>query len=675
MTKRITLVWITVLAVTLHAGPGDLDTGFSSDGKVITDLGGTDSANDVAVQADGRIVVAGASAGNFAVARYTSTGTLDSSFGGDGIVITDLGGRDDLAAAVLVQPDGRILVAGGFGDFISHSFAVVRYNVNGTLDTSFGGDGIVTLLFGSIALDLALQPDGRIVLVGSQLGDVAIARLNANGSPDTTFGGGDGQLTADFQSEGDVARAVAIQPNGAIVIAGSTTHNGNVFDDDLGDFLVARFDSAGNLDLGFGFHPDNGAPTTTIGDDGFDAAGDLVIQPDGKIVVVGEAFFTTGSSQIPGATVRSMAMARYNANGSLDTSFTGDGTRTIGSPTIASASAVALLPDDSLVLAGLTGAGPSADFFLARVTSDGTLDSTFGGSGLIATDMRGADDFARGIAIQPADGRVIAAGSVLTRDASRNVVNSDFGLARYHAFSCQGRNVTLVGTRGPDTLNGRAFLNPLTGIIIALADVISGLGGNDTINGGGNDDTICGGAGSDSLSGGSGDDILVAGSGADTLNGGTGIDSCFGVFQLVPAFDPQDTFSSCETALTGASGFSGEWVSVGGGCNLSPSHPQCRANGALAVINPGTENTGTDALAGLYLSADDVLDESDTFFASLDIPPLAPGQQEIVRFNEPVRGATNLTGRFVIAVLDYTNVVPEVNEANNVVVSLPIQRR
>ena len=238
-----------------------------------------------------------------------------------------------------------------------------------------------------------------------------------------------------------------------------------------------------------------------------------------------------------------------------------------------------------------------------------------------------------------------------------------------------GPNVTRVGTRGPDTLFGRVIVNPLNNTSFALADVINGLGGNDTIDGGGNNDILCGGTGADTMNGGSGDDIVVAGSGADTLIGGSGTDSCFGVFQLVPNFDPQDSFTGCEVVFSGGSGFSGEWLRIGQHCNGSSPNPQCRADGALAVINPGTESTGTAASVALYVSQDETLGPGDQFFAELGIGPLEPGEQTILRFNERVPGIDDLSGLFVIAVLDYTNIVPEVNEANNVVVSPPLPVR
>ena len=181
------------LASTVHALPGDLDTSFSTDGKVITGLPINAFASAVAIQADGKIVIAGGVntqagvAGDFAVARYLANGTLDASFGGVGIVTTDFGTPSDSARSIAIQADGRIVVAGGAGT----SVAIARYNTDGTLDPTFSGDGRLTMSLGGsgVASALAIQAgDGKIVVVGTVSGNFAVARFNPNGTLDTTFG-------------------------------------------------------------------------------------------------------------------------------------------------------------------------------------------------------------------------------------------------------------------------------------------------------------------------------------------------------------------------------------------------------------------------------------------------------------------------------------------------------
>jgi len=207
-------------------------------------------ANSVAVQPDGRIVAAGnAVVGggfDFALARYNSNGTLDASFGSGGRLTTDFAGANDQADSVAVQPDGRIVAAGAAGPYINRGldFALARYNSNGTLDTSFGTGGKVTTDFAG-ASDLpsepsavALQGDGKIVVVGQTLVggfyNFALACFNSNGTLDASFGTG-GKVTTNFASADDVPFSVAVQPDGNIVVAGGATINGR------SDFALARY--------------------------------------------------------------------------------------------------------------------------------------------------------------------------------------------------------------------------------------------------------------------------------------------------------------------------------------------------------------------------------------------------------------------------------------------------
>ncbi len=173
-------------SVAFATAPGDLDVTFSVDGKQTTDFGGSDLASAVAVQADGKLVVAGSSDGNFALARYAVDGALDPSFSGDGLVTTDLGGTDD-GQGVVIQTDGKIVVAGGSEE----NFALARYTTGGGLDPSFSGDGVQTTDFGleDRATAVALQADGRIVVGGIAGDDFALARYTTGGTLDPSFSG------------------------------------------------------------------------------------------------------------------------------------------------------------------------------------------------------------------------------------------------------------------------------------------------------------------------------------------------------------------------------------------------------------------------------------------------------------------------------------------------------
>ena len=240
--RRILAAAVIVAAVapaSASAAPGDLDVSFSDDGKQTTDFGGADAAAAVAMQADGKLVVAGTSDGNFALARYGADGALDPSFSGDGLVTTDLGGTDD-GQGVVIQTDGKIVVAGGS----EGNFALARYTTDGGLDTSFSGDGLQTTDFGREdgATAVALQADGRIVVGGNSGSDFALARYDANGGLDTSFSG-DGKQTTDFGGT-DSSNDVAMAADGAIVVVG--THAG--FNGRAANVAVARYTSGGALD-------------------------------------------------------------------------------------------------------------------------------------------------------------------------------------------------------------------------------------------------------------------------------------------------------------------------------------------------------------------------------------------------------------------------------------------
>jgi uncharacterized delta-60 repeat protein len=301
-------------ALTRHDQSGNLDRSFGTDGVAATDLGGAgDEAYDAALLPDGGIIAVGRTdaAGftklDFGVARYRPGGTPDPGFSG-GFVRTDILGGGDQANAVAVQPDGRIVVGGFAAAGASSDFALVRYNPDGTLDPSFGGDGIVTTDLGTPSDDiraLAIQPDGSIVAAGTADEDVALARYLPDGRLDPGFGQGGTKIT-DFGSD-DVATGVALTARGEILIAGYT----------LGprvnrDFALARFTSAGALDAAFG---DHGIVKTDVGG-GDDFAENLVVDAQGRIVVVGRA---------TSPTILDMALVRYEPGGTPDTSFDGDG--------------------------------------------------------------------------------------------------------------------------------------------------------------------------------------------------------------------------------------------------------------------------------------------------------------------------------------------------------------
>jgi uncharacterized delta-60 repeat protein len=413
----------------VHAAVGDLDPTFGSGGKVTTNFFNIprvfffDHAADVALQSDGKIVAAGYAAGaetnfkyDFVLARYNTDGSLDSSFGVGGKVSTDFSASDDVAFAVAIQPDGKIIAVGWSStqDVSSdRSFALVRYNTDGSLDSSFGAGGKVTTRFfnaDDFAAAVVLQPDGKIVAAGAALHagasyDFAAARYNTDGSLDSSFGVG-GKVTIDFFGNGDQALAIARQPDGKLVLAGIAF---NLSTDN--DFALVRYNIDGTLDSSFGA---GGKVTTDIA--GFYDIGNAVaIQADGKIVVVGNAVTVSGSGG---------ALTRYKPDGSLDTTF-GSGGK-IFNDFFDNANDVKIQPSGKIIVAGVAGEFGSFDFGLMRYNPDGSPDAGFGAGGKVTTDFFGSDDRAFAIALQP-DSKIVLAGSAY--DINTN--NESFALARY----------------------------------------------------------------------------------------------------------------------------------------------------------------------------------------------------------------------------------------------------
>lgn len=277
-------------ALARYKGNGSLDTGFGTSGKVRTDiLGSDDAANALALQPDGKIVAAGyASNGSnddFALVRYTTNGSLDTSFGAGGGAITPIGSGDDVATALALQPDGKIVAAGYSFNGGNENFAVVRYNAAGSPDATFGTNGKVTtdISGDDRATAVAVQPDGKIVVAGGTSSDFAVVRYNPNGSLDPSFGAG-GKTTISFGSGGDLATGIALQPDGKIVVAGRSVQG--IAD----EFAVARLDSNGSLDTSFG----SGGKVLAPISDSADAAA-LALQPDGKAVVAGTVDIGSGT--------------------------------------------------------------------------------------------------------------------------------------------------------------------------------------------------------------------------------------------------------------------------------------------------------------------------------------------------------------------------------------------
>lgn len=468
LTVTIGLFAIALPVPSAAAASGDLDLSFGTAGKVTTDFNATaDFAEALAVQpADGKIVAAGCDTSvgcipsrsgdgnNFEIARYHLNGALDTTFGGgDGKVATDFEGRGAGAADVAVRQDGRIVAAGSAGTCIvacGRGLAVARYETSGAPDLTFGTGG--EIITSPVTADLSYLEghavtlhEGKTIVAGAACNnrpftggcdyDFVLARYLDNGLLDTSFGG-DGLITLAFGSEHDQANAVHAYPDGKILVGGYSSAGTTCTDVCLSDwdFALARLNPDGSLDTTFG--GGDGKVTTNLG--GADELKDFAFQ-EGKIVAAGSKrvwqCFSTGCSSVGDA-----ALARYNADGVLDTSFgAGKGTVTMDLGGDDSASGVAIDTLHRIVVAGwacstsTTGCGN--DFVTVRYHSDGALDTAFGSSGKATTDFGGSDR-ASDVVIQ-GDGKIVAAGtdSFLGGDA-------DFALARYQAGSTSTDDTT-----------------------------------------------------------------------------------------------------------------------------------------------------------------------------------------------------------------------------------------
>jgi uncharacterized delta-60 repeat protein len=421
--RPTTLLKVAVVLVTLMASPnmhgqqtaGALDPSFGSGGRVITDFaGGIDEAFAVAAYPGRKIIVAGQTRSpgsatdiDIALARYTHDGDLDQTFGEDGLVTSDFNATE-VVRAVAVQPDGRIILAGTVSRAVGdNDFALVRYERDGRLDSSFGVGGLLTTDFYNTvddAMDVAILPNGDIAVVGtvnwsatSLDTDFGLALYDRDGNLKQAFGS-DGKVTLDFGSIHDFAAALAVTASGDVVVGGVTTRFVAPGQIDQ-DFAVARFDRDGSLDLSFGV---GGRVITDF--TASEGLSDIALTRDGEIVAVGTVFPAAGGFDF--------VVAQYTREGSLDASFgQGGSVFTDFANGGDFAFAVDVHPNGTILVAGRTNDSMAPqtfdDFAVARYHRNGTLDQTFGSGGLVVTDF--ANDEARAVVILPGN-RFVAAG-------------------------------------------------------------------------------------------------------------------------------------------------------------------------------------------------------------------------------------------------------------------------
>ena len=420
---------LTFLVVAIHASDAlCLDTSFSADGKVTTSFStGNDVGSGIAVQSDGKIVVVGTSddgsgTSELAVARFNVDGSLDTSFSGGGMVTTFFSAGNDVGSGIAVQSDGKIVVVGTSDDGSGTSeLAVARFNVDGSLDNSFSGDGMVTAKFTAGAGDdvgsgIAVQSDGKIVVVGTS--------DNGSGSSELAVArfNDDGSLDTSFNVDGMVTTSFSAGAGDDVGSGIAVQSDGKIVvvgtsDNGSGtsEFAMARFNDDGSLDTSFNV---DGMVTASFLA-GNDVGSDIAVQSDGKIVVVGTSDNLSSTA---------LTVAGFNDDGSPDNSFGTDGSvitktsltgRDLGS-------GIALQSDDKIVVVGssddLNGA---LEFVVARFNADGSFTITANSIGKETTSFSAGDDVGSGIAVQ-SDDKIVVVG---TRDSGSGT--SEFAVARY----------------------------------------------------------------------------------------------------------------------------------------------------------------------------------------------------------------------------------------------------
>lgn len=419
---------------------GSLDTTFSGDGLVTTDLGTSESAASVALQSDGKIIIAGTTlftASSFVTLRYLANGTLDSSF--STTPVPTYGYSSNTGPPLLTQPNGNVTVSGlakesaapGTGGYLT-----MRFTATGSSDTTFSSDGMVfTQPRGNDdrAWAMAVQPDEKIVLGGSTGLGITVLRTLPDGSLDTSFGG-DGRSSLDFgTNNGAYCHSVALQPNGKVVVAGYCFEYNSATQVSEYDFVLGRLLPNGDPDSSFGT---GGKVRSHLG--GRDFAQSVAIQSDGKILVGGYSN-RLGSDRF--------TLVRYSSNGERDSTFGTDGIVSTSGTTFGYK--VLVQPDGKILLGGTGGSG----FAVARYLADGTLDASFDGDGLAVAPLPAGGYDGNDMLLQP-DGKVIVAGHWYNA-ASPDPNKNEFAAVRFGAngtldtgFGTAGRLAHAVGFDG-----------------------------------------------------------------------------------------------------------------------------------------------------------------------------------------------------------------------------------
>jgi uncharacterized delta-60 repeat protein len=378
----------------------------------------------------------------YAAARYNEDGTLDETFGQDGKVVTNMTGSDEdysSPTAVTLQADGKIIVTGStFDEKAQHDvFATIRYNEDGSIDSAFGKKGKVLTAINSkkgeeyldYAADVAVDEDGNILVAGStsldEQSETAVVRYTSKGVLDKTFGK-KGIALIDLGGN-DSADALAIQPDGKIVLAGYGDPNGDAY-----DVVAGRLNADGSVDETFGVE---GTYWVDV-KEGMDWATDIALRPDGSMLLggsgqVGEVECLDGESTCP---KMGPFVIKLTPDGVLDEEWAQGGGVVYEFDGSTPAYAMAVREDGMIVL---TGAVNHDHFMTMLLTADGELDTDFGEDGVAVTQFEGGESTAYAAAIQP-DGNIVVAGEVVWDSEESEYGDYDFALARYQAPQMNG---------------------------------------------------------------------------------------------------------------------------------------------------------------------------------------------------------------------------------------------
>lgn len=453
MKKLYSLLFLFLASITVAtAQSGTLDPTFGTDGVVTTAVHSNyNMAETTVVQADGKILVAGTagtpSTYQMAVARYNEDGSLDTSFGNDGTLRIPVGPLKSFVMDMAQQPDGKILLGGRTWDNVSGDFALLRLNEDGSFDDTFGTNGIALIQTPETEASeaMTLLDDGKILMVGYRDDNLTAAKFNTDGSLDTSFGV-NGWAVVVFDNISSYADDVAIQDDGKIVISGFALNMDNRF-----QIAGARLNPDGSVDSSFGT---NGTVLFNVGEWN-DFGEGVVIQDDGKILIGGHKWISNVQQK------HDLFVSRLNTDGSLDTSYGDNGTATARLVDGANyANGLVLQADGKPILAGYTVLQGEINMAMVRFDTTGNLDSTFDGDGMVSFDYQGREDYCYAIALQ-ADNKIILAGY------SYGGGGSEFEVARF-------LNDGTVGTEDFQNMEFRLYPNPANNqITVELSDASS----------------------------------------------------------------------------------------------------------------------------------------------------------------------------------------------------------